>query len=200
MIEALRAVIKRLHYPLEVMITCVRWYVAYPLSLRYIEEMIAERGVFVDPATSHRRALKIVPALVKLFRGRTRPVGKSWRMDETNIKVAANGSICTVPSTAMATRWASCLRLTETWQRRTVFLNARSIGTVNPRRSRSTGAAPTLPPSTATTPSTQSTSTCGNANTSTTSSNRTIAPSSVSSGRCWSSSPCVARKNPVGGH
>jgi putative transposase len=30
--------------------------------------------------------LKIVPTLVKVFRGRTRPVGKSWRMDETYIK------------------------------------------------------------------------------------------------------------------
>jgi transposase-like protein len=87
MIEALRAVIKRLHYPLEVMLTCVRWYVAYPLSLRHIEEMMAERSVFVDHATIHRWALKIVPALVKVFRGRTRPVGKSWRMDETYIKV-----------------------------------------------------------------------------------------------------------------
>ena len=30
MIEALRKVIKRLHYPLEVMLVCVRWYAAYP--------------------------------------------------------------------------------------------------------------------------------------------------------------------------
>jgi hypothetical protein len=30
-------VLKRLHYPLEVMLTCVRWYAAYPLSLRHIE-------------------------------------------------------------------------------------------------------------------------------------------------------------------
>ena len=34
MIEALRKVIKRLHYPIEVMLVCVRWYAAYPLSLR----------------------------------------------------------------------------------------------------------------------------------------------------------------------
>jgi putative transposase len=87
MIEALRKVIKRMHYPLEVMLTCVRWYVAYPLSLRHIEEMMAERGVFVDHATVHRWALKIVPVLAKVFRGRKRPVGKSWRMDETYIKV-----------------------------------------------------------------------------------------------------------------
>ena len=37
-------VIKRMHYPLEVMLICVRWYAAYPLSLRHIEEMMAERG------------------------------------------------------------------------------------------------------------------------------------------------------------
>ena len=53
MIEALRKVIRRMHYPLEVMLTCVRWYAAYPLSLRHIEEMMEERGVFVDHATVH---------------------------------------------------------------------------------------------------------------------------------------------------
>ena len=87
MIEALRKVIKRIHFPLEVMLTCVRWYVAYPLSLRHIEEMMAERGVFVDHATIHRWALKIMPALVRVFHDRKRPVGSSWRMDETYIKV-----------------------------------------------------------------------------------------------------------------
>jgi hypothetical protein len=37
--EALCNVIKRLHYPLEVILTCVRWCAAYPLNLRHIEEM-----------------------------------------------------------------------------------------------------------------------------------------------------------------
>ena len=32
MIEALHRVIKRLHCPAEVMLVCVRWYVAYPLD------------------------------------------------------------------------------------------------------------------------------------------------------------------------
>jgi transposase-like protein len=39
------------------MLVCVRWYVAYPLSLRHIEEMMQERGVFVDHTTVHRWAL-----------------------------------------------------------------------------------------------------------------------------------------------
>jgi transposase-like protein len=39
----LRKVLKRLHYPLDVMLLCVRWYVAYPLSLRNLEGPVALR-------------------------------------------------------------------------------------------------------------------------------------------------------------
>ena len=83
MIEALRKVIKPMHYPLQVMLTSVRWYAAYPLSLRHIEEMMAERGVFVDHATVHRWAIKILPILAAVFRRHKRPVDTSWRMDES---------------------------------------------------------------------------------------------------------------------
>lgn len=85
--DALRKVLKRLHYPLDVMLTCVRWYVAYPLSLRHIEEMMHERGVFVDHTTIHRWAVKMLPVLAAVFRRRKRPVGSSWRMDETYVRV-----------------------------------------------------------------------------------------------------------------
>ena len=86
--STLREVLKRLHYPTEVMLTCVRWYVAYPLSLRHVEEMMQERGVFVDHVTVHRWAIKMLPVLASVFRRRKRPVGRSWRMDETYIKVS----------------------------------------------------------------------------------------------------------------
>ena len=88
MIEALRRVVKRMHYPLEVMLVCVRWYAAYPLSFRNIEEMMAERGVFVDHSTLHRWSIKILPVLAAAFRRRKRPVGLSWRMDETYVKIS----------------------------------------------------------------------------------------------------------------
>jgi transposase-like protein len=88
MSDALRKVVKRLHYPVEVMLICARWYAAYPLSLRHIEEMMAERGVFVDHSTVHRWSMKILPVLAAAFRKRKRLVGLSWRMDETYIKVA----------------------------------------------------------------------------------------------------------------
>ena len=80
---ALSRVLKRLRYPLVVMLLCVRWYVAYPLSLRNLEEMMSERRISVDHSTVHRWVLKLLPVMEKLFRRRERPVGKSWRMDES---------------------------------------------------------------------------------------------------------------------
>src|ERR1700685_558481 len=87
MIAALSKVIKRMHSPLGVMLTCVRWYVAYPLSLRHLEQMMAERGIDVDHSTVHRWAIKVLPVLEKAFRRHKRAVGRSWRIDETYIKV-----------------------------------------------------------------------------------------------------------------
>src|SRR5450830_460719 len=87
MIDALRKVIKRMHYPLAVMLTCVRWYAAYPLTLLHVEEMMAERGVFVDHSTVSRWAIRLLPVLEKIFRKYKRPVGGSWRMNETYVKV-----------------------------------------------------------------------------------------------------------------
>ena len=71
--------------------TCVGWYVAYPLSLSHVDEMMQERGVFVDHSTVHRWAIKVLPVLAALFRKRKRPAGSSWRMDETYIKAAFLG-------------------------------------------------------------------------------------------------------------
>ena len=48
---------------------------------------MAERGVMVDHSTIHRWAIKMLPALAAVCRRRKRPVGKSWRMDETYVKV-----------------------------------------------------------------------------------------------------------------
>ena len=42
---------KGAHFPQEIILTCVRWYVAYPLSTRQVEELMRERGVPVDHAS-----------------------------------------------------------------------------------------------------------------------------------------------------
>jgi transposase-like protein len=42
--------------------------VAYVLSVRNLEEMMAERGIRVDHSTVHRWAIKLLPVLEKAFR------------------------------------------------------------------------------------------------------------------------------------
>jgi transposase-like protein len=49
--------------------------------------MMAERGISVDHSTVHRWAIKLLPVLEKAFRRSKRKGGRSWRMDETYIKV-----------------------------------------------------------------------------------------------------------------
>ena len=65
----------------------VRWYVAYPISYRQLEEMMDERGVEVEHSTLNRWVLKYVPLLETQFCARKRSVGSSWRLDETYVKV-----------------------------------------------------------------------------------------------------------------
>jgi putative transposase len=65
----------------------MRWYVAYPISYRQLEEMMQERGVEVDHSTLSRWVVKYVPRLDEQFRERKRPVGSSWRMDETYVRI-----------------------------------------------------------------------------------------------------------------
>ena len=83
----LRKAFTRLHYPVDVIAQCVRWYLAYSLSLRNLEEMMAERGIVVDHSTLHRWVIRLVPLLDKAFRRHKRRVGRRWRMDETCIKI-----------------------------------------------------------------------------------------------------------------
>jgi transposase-like protein len=78
---------KGAHFPQDIILMGVRWYVAYPLSYRHVEELMEERGVSVDHATINRWVLKYSPQLEEAFHHRKRPVGRSWRLDETYIRV-----------------------------------------------------------------------------------------------------------------
>jgi putative transposase len=78
---------KGAHFPQDIILTGVRWYVAYPLSTRHVEELMRERGVHVDHSTINRWVIKYSPQLEEAFHRRKRPVWVSWRMDETYIRV-----------------------------------------------------------------------------------------------------------------
>ena len=83
----IRKAFKRLHYPVDVIAQCVRWYLAYALSLRDLEEMMAERGILADHSTLYRWVIRLTPLLDNAFRRHKRAPGGRWRMDETYIKV-----------------------------------------------------------------------------------------------------------------
>src|SRR3712207_4239422 len=80
-------VFKGRHFDRSVILLCVRWYLAYNLSLRNLEEMMAERGISVDHATIHRWVVRYSPELLKRFNARKRAVTGKWHVDETYIKV-----------------------------------------------------------------------------------------------------------------
>jgi len=65
----------------------VRWYLAYSLSYRNLEEMMAERGFTVDHSTISRWVVHYAPQLEQAFCRKKKRPGDRWRMDETYIKV-----------------------------------------------------------------------------------------------------------------
>ena len=76
------------HYQKDLILMSVRWYVAYSLSYRNIEELMLERGVNVDHSTLNRWVVHYAPLLEERFRRNyKKKINDSWRMDETYIKV-----------------------------------------------------------------------------------------------------------------
>jgi transposase-like protein len=65
----------------------VRWYLRYSLSLRDVEELLEERGLRVDHTTVWRWVQRYAPELEQRLRCHLKPTNKSWRVDETYIRV-----------------------------------------------------------------------------------------------------------------
>src|SRR5262245_10487513 len=85
--ETMAVHFKGAHFPQEIILTCVRWYVASPLSTRHVEELMQERGVSIDHSTVNRWVITYSPQLEDAFHRRKQPVRVSWRMDETYNKI-----------------------------------------------------------------------------------------------------------------
>ena len=76
------------HFRSDVIVLCVRWYLRYPLSYRDLEEMMAERGLAIDHSTIARWVLYYAPILNQRIRREMRHPNRSWRVDETYVRVA----------------------------------------------------------------------------------------------------------------
>ncbi|AAM86274.1 hypothetical protein A1122_18685 [Yersinia pestis A1122] len=106
----IRKTFKRLHYPVDIIVQCVCWYLADALSLRNLEETMAERGVIVDHSTLHRTA-----GLYVWFRCWIKPfvdISAPWCADgewtKPTSKLKTSGNICTAQWTLQARPSISC--------------------------------------------------------------------------------------------
>ena len=75
------------HFDREIIVLCVRWYLTFKLSSRDLVQMMAERGITLTHTTILRWVQRYVPEFEKRWSRFARPVGDSWRVDETYIKV-----------------------------------------------------------------------------------------------------------------
>ncbi len=75
------------HFDREIIILCVRWYLRFKLSYRDLVEMMAERGVDLAHTTIMRWIQRFVPEFEKRWNRFAYKAGRSWRVDETYVKI-----------------------------------------------------------------------------------------------------------------
>jgi len=71
----------------NVIIRCVRWYLRFKLSYRELAEIAGELGVSVAPGTILRWVVRYSEEFAKRWLHFEQRVGRSWRADETYVKV-----------------------------------------------------------------------------------------------------------------
>jgi transposase, IS6 family len=71
----------------EIILCAVRWYLRYSLSLRDVEELLVERGLGADHTTVWRWVQRYAPELEQRMRRHLKSTNKSWRVDETYMKI-----------------------------------------------------------------------------------------------------------------
>jgi transposase-like protein len=77
----------RYRWPREVIVTAVRWYGRFRLSLRDVCDLLAEHGVDVSPRTVLSWVHTFGPLLAAELRRKARPLGRRWYVDETYVRV-----------------------------------------------------------------------------------------------------------------
>jgi transposase-like protein len=81
------ALFKGRHFDGQIIILWVSWYTSFKLSLRDLVIIMADRGITLTHTTVLRWVQRYLPEFEKRWSRYARPVGGSWRMDETYIKV-----------------------------------------------------------------------------------------------------------------
>jgi putative transposase len=106
-LTSVQELFKGRHFDQEIIVLCVRWYLTFKLSSRDLVQMMAERGISLTHTTILRWVQRYVPEFEKRWNRYARPVGDSWRVDETTSKSKAGGSTCIAPWIKRAARSTS---------------------------------------------------------------------------------------------
>src|SRR6516165_7328868 len=90
------AIFRGRHFEPEIIATCVRWYLRFSLSLRNVEEMMAERGLMVDHTTVWRWCQKYGPVIYHRLRGKLKYTTPPGIWTKPTFGSPAGGCICSV--------------------------------------------------------------------------------------------------------
>ena len=91
---------QEMRFPINLILNCIRWYVAFPLSYSRLEEIKEKCGTSVDQSSSNRWSIRFLPLIEKMVRKHMRPIGRSWRMDgkcQTALRIfqlEKNSAVC----------------------------------------------------------------------------------------------------------
>ena len=97
----------------EVILCVVRWYLRYSLSFRDVEELLSERGLEADHTTIWRWVQRYGPELEARLRRHLKPTNKSWRVDETYVRVKGRWCYLYRAIDSTAPRSTSCSRVAQ---------------------------------------------------------------------------------------
>ena len=75
------------YFEADIILCAVRWYLRYALSYRDVEELLRERGIFVDYTTVFHWVQRYAPELDQRCRPHLRLTSDSYRVDETYIRI-----------------------------------------------------------------------------------------------------------------
>jgi hypothetical protein len=81
----------------QVIVTASAVICGFCLSLRHLEELMAERGLAVDHTSIWRWVQTYGPELNQRLPGDVKRKSSTWHMDETFICIAGNGCTCSAP-------------------------------------------------------------------------------------------------------
>ena len=101
--KVLEGVFEGRDFDREIIVLCVRWYLRYKLSLRDL----VERGLSLAHTAIMRWVKRFTPEFVRCWNRFGISTGRSWRVDETYLKIRGKcGSISTGRSIGRARQWA----------------------------------------------------------------------------------------------